>query len=97
MNSDRVELARLAVAGLNRRERAELLATFAPTAPTATPSNTPPRILRRAEVAQRLARSKRAVDRLAADGVLRKVRLPGRARAAGFLESDVVALIGGGP
>jgi hypothetical protein len=34
------------------------------------------------------------VDRLAADGVLRRVTLPGRARAAGFRLHDVQTLIG---
>ena len=48
------------------------------------------------EVARRLGRSPRAVDRLAAEGALRKVLLPGRTRAAGFRESDVAALIAWG-
>jgi len=50
-------------------------------------------IIRRAEFARRISRSVRFVDRLAADGVIRKVVLPGRVRAAGFRESDVAALI----
>jgi hypothetical protein len=54
-----------------------------------------PRLLRRAEVAARLSRSIRMVDKLAESGVLKKRKLPGRIRAAGFLESDVIALIGG--
>lgn len=52
---------------------------------------TAPRILRRAEVAQRLSCSLRTVDKLP----IRKVKLPGRTRAAGFLESDVNALLVG--
>ena len=51
------------------------------------------RIIRRAEVAQRLSCSLRTVDGLAATGVLKKRKLPGRVRASGFLESDVAALI----
>ena len=51
------------------------------------------RIIRRAEVAQRLSCSLRTVDGLAASGVLKKRKLPGRVRAPGFLESDLVALI----
>jgi hypothetical protein len=54
-----------------------------------------PRLLRRAEVADRLSRSLRTVDKLAASGLLRKRKLPGRVRASGFLESDVTALIAG--
>ena len=52
-----------------------------------------PRLLRRAEVARRLALSVRAVDKLAAAGSLPKFRLPGRTRAAGFLEADVHGLL----
>ena len=52
-----------------------------------------PRLLRRKEAAGRLGASIRLVDRLAQQGLLRKVRLPGRRRAAGFLEADVQALI----
>ena len=52
-----------------------------------------PRLLRRAEVARRLALSVRAVDKLAAAGILPKFRLPGRTRAAGFLEADVHGLL----
>lgn len=38
----------------------------------------------------------RMVDHLAADGVLKKVTLPGRKRGGGFREADVEALINGG-
>jgi len=44
-----------------------------------------PRVLRRAEVARRLSVSLRTVDKLP----LKKFKLPGRHRAAGFLESDL--------
>ncbi len=53
------------------------------------------RIIRRAEAARRLSCSLRTVDKLGVTGVLPKRKLPGRVRAAGFLESDVAALIGG--
>lgn len=52
-----------------------------------------PRLLRRAEAARRLGCSLRLVDRLAKDGALVKRKLPGRKRAAGILESDLLALI----
>jgi hypothetical protein len=52
-----------------------------------------PRLIRRAEAAHRLGCSLRLVDRLAKDGALVKRRLPGRKRAAGILESDLLALI----
>jgi hypothetical protein len=38
----------------------------------------------------------RLVDRLAKDGALMKRKLPGRKRAAGILESDLLALIAEG-
>ena len=54
------------------------------------------RLLRRETVAERLACSMRTVDHLAADGVLKRVTLPGRKRGGGFREADVDALINGG-
>lgn len=53
------------------------------------PADNTPRLLRRAEVARRLSCSLRTVDKLP----ITKVKLPGRRRAAGFLESDVNALL----
>jgi hypothetical protein len=50
-----------------------------------------PRLLRRAEVARRLSCSLRTVDNLP----IKKVKLPGRQRAAGFREGDVNALLAG--
>jgi hypothetical protein len=55
------------------------------------------RLLRRGEVARRLSVSLRTVDKLHCQGVLHKVRLPGRGRAAGFRLADVEGLIGGAP
>jgi hypothetical protein len=51
------------------------------------------RIVRRREAAEMYGCSLRLIDRLAAQGVLRKVRLPGRQRGAGFLKSDLVAVM----
>jgi hypothetical protein len=59
----------------------------------AAPPNTGPRVIRRREAANRLACCVRVIDRLAQQGVLKKVRLPGRTRAAGFLEADVDGLL----
>ncbi len=53
------------------------------------------RLLRRGEVARRLSVSLRTIDKLHTQGILKKVSLPGRGRAAGFRLSDVEALIGG--
>ncbi len=54
------------------------------------------RIMRRAEAGKILSRSTRAMDLLAKQGHLKKVRFPGRTRAGGFLAADVFALLVGG-
>ena len=51
------------------------------------------RILPRGEVARRFNRSLRFVDHLAKAGTLRRVKLPGRKRACGFLAEDVEQLM----
>ena len=53
------------------------------------------RVLPRAEVARRFNRSLRFVDHLATAGILRRVRLPGRIRACGFLAEEVERLMTG--
>ena len=63
---------------------------------TGSPRVKTPRLLRRDTVAERLGCTIRQVDNLAREGILRRVILPGRTRAAGFRESDVMALITGG-
>lgn len=55
-----------------------------------------PRILRRKEAARRMACTTRHVDNLAREGILTRIILKGRKRAAGFRESEINALIGGG-
>ncbi len=57
------------------------------------PARTGLRLMRRGEVAERLSVSLRTVDRLAKAGALPKRKLPGRTRAGGFLEADVVTLL----
>ncbi len=54
-----------------------------------------PRILRRREAARRLGVTMRAIDKWAREGILRRVKLHGRLRACGFLESDVEHLMFG--
>jgi hypothetical protein len=83
---------------LTPQERVRLLADMRkPAAQKSAPvTSAEPRLIRRAEVARKLSRSLRFVDKLAASGVLAKRKLPGRVRASGFLASDVDALIQGG-
>ena len=52
-------------------------------------------ILTRAEVARRFNRSLRFVDHLAKAGTLRRVMLPGRTRACGFLADEVERVMTG--
>jgi hypothetical protein len=82
---------------LTPQDRARLLAVLrngvTPHKPDCPAPDNTPRLLRRAEVARRLSRSLRFVDKLAASGVLAKRKLPGRVRASGFLASDVDGLI----
>jgi hypothetical protein len=56
----------------------------------------PPRILTRSEVAEQFGICLRTVDYWAAAHKLRRIILPGRQRAVGFLEADIVQLLGVG-
>ena len=57
-------------------------------------ASSPCRVLRRRAVAAMLGVSPRTVDSLRRAGHLRAVRLPGRKNVAGFVESEVSALVG---
>lgn len=57
--------------------------------------STAPRIVRRGDAAKMYGCSLRLIDRLAAQGILRKIRLPGRKRGAGFIERELLAVIEG--
>jgi len=76
-------------------ERARLIALMRngpqPVIKAANTQQPAARLIRRAEVANRLSVSLRTVDKLP----VAKFKLPGRKRAAGFLESDINALLAG--
>lgn len=92
MSAANLQLARLAVDGLSAQDRTEFLRAY-----TNQPAEVrPDRIVRRAECARRLGVTPRTIDNLARTGALKRVRLPGRTRGAGFKESDVAHLINGG-
>jgi predicted DNA-binding transcriptional regulator AlpA len=96
MKDEKLSLARLAVNQLNHRERQALareLGIMDERVAPATPIAANCRLLRRAEVAQRLAVSPRTVDNWARQGFLNKRRLPGRKRACGFNSAEVEKLI----
>ncbi len=65
-------------------------------ATTTRPETAAPKIISRAEAGNRLNRSPRAVDLLADQGHLQRVKMPGRVRNCGFRLADVEALIQGG-
>ena len=83
---------------LTPSERNRILATIrnhGRASEPATPTAQEPRIIRRADAARRLGCSLRAVDNWTRAGILRKITLPGRVRAAGFRESEIVSVIEG--
>jgi len=84
---------------LSPADRASILAAIKnhdKTPDNPVPASVPDcRIVRRTETAYRLSRSLRTVDLLAKNGILHKLKFPGRTRAAGFLSSEIDQLIAG--
>ncbi len=91
-NSGNLQLARMAIAGLNKRDRLILAAEVGGTT-SATPAESINRVLRRREAADRFGVSLRTVDEWTRQGILKKIYLPGRKRGAGFRLADIEALI----
>ena len=60
-----------------------------------TDAVTEKRILTRREAARRFGRSTRFIDRLAVEGIIRRVKLPGRKRACGFLAEEIERVMDG--
>lgn len=85
--------------GITPADRARLLALLRnhgkDAAPPRVPTVTENCILPRAAVAMRFGRSKRFIDKLASAGILRRVKMPGRQRACGFLAIEVERLMTG--
>lgn len=85
---------------INPAERERLVSLLRHGPPAAgmnVPSGAPAkaRLIRRREVAERLSVSLRTIDNLAQSGLLHKRTFPGRVRASGFLETEVVELLTG--
>jgi hypothetical protein len=81
---------------LTPRERAGILAQLRN---RQSPSPAPavrPAILRPAVAGERLSRTVRSIHQLCQEGLLQKIWLPGRKRAAGISAESVAALIAGG-
>ena len=94
MNAN-LEAARLLVNNLSRKDRVALLSELVPSnaAPTA-PSG--PKIYSVDRTATALDKSRRLVMKLAGEGLLVRVRLPGRKRAVGFTAESVERLLTAG-
>jgi len=75
----------------DRTQLLTLLRTEKPSIPKPTES----RLLDRTEVAGRLHVSVRTIDRLSREGFLHRITFPGRKRAAGFREQEVISIIEG--
>ena len=98
MEQTTIEIIRAGLKGdptITPEQRTRLLALLrSPVTPVCEQSAPKvPRLIRRAEAANRLSCTTRTIDKMAAAGILRKRKLPGRMRAAGFLESDVEKLM----
>jgi len=92
MNAQHFQLARLALAGLSARDRADLIRET-----IGTPAQQEPdRLLRPKAAAVRLGVTPRTIFNLMHSGALTRVKLPGRVRGAGVRESELTALINGG-
>jgi len=76
-------------------ERERLLALLRPGQKTSSDVR-PERLLKRKQVADMLSSSPRLVDKLSSEGLLHKVKYPGRVRAAGYRLSEVQAIIAEG-
>lgn len=61
--------------------------------PSAPAPAQPPSIIRPAQAAQRLDRGVRTIHQLCQQGLLTKVRFPGRQRCAGITEESLLALM----
>ena len=77
------------VSPLQRREYLQLLINGKPR--PEPPVGNGPRIIRPKVAAQMLGRTTRSIHQLCQEGILQKVTLPGRKRAAGITESSLLA------
>jgi hypothetical protein len=75
-------------------ERARLLNSLKAPAATKPAEQEGLKVWTRRELAKRLGRSLRFIDKLAQSGVLQRVKVPGRVRGIGFQASQVEALFG---
>ena len=87
----KIELAQMALRTLSARDRAALIRELS----SQPPSVEPDRLLRPKAAADRLGCTPRTIFNLLKSGALHRVILPGRIRALGIRESEIVALIEG--
>ncbi len=99
MSSANLEAVRLLISNLSRKDKLILLGELAPATPPATSASatpTGPRVYSPERVAELFDKSKRMVFKLAGEGLLERVTLPGRKRAVGFTAASVERLLAGG-
>ncbi len=80
-------------ATLTTQQRRDILAAMQNNGKPVGPMEKPARIVRRKEAAKILSCTTRTIDNLCRTGALPRVKLPGRERALGIRESDLLALI----
>jgi len=96
MSAGNLELARLAITGLSRKDRAEIIRELVPSTQPSQP--TAPAVYSVKRTAAAFDKSVRFVHKLSAEGLLVRVVLPGRKTACGFTRESVEKLLvaGGG-
>ena len=87
-----LEMAKMIISSLSLKDRATLMKELNPS-PRSAPVEC--RLIRRREVARLLSCHPRSVDNFADEGLLTRVKLPGRKNAQGFRLAEVQQLIEG--
>ncbi len=91
--STNIELARMAVSGLSKTDRAAFIREL--TGACGKPADhTAPKTLRPKQAAARHGVSKRLLCKLSREGLLHPVRLPGRVRGCGFRVDELDQVFG---
>lgn len=96
MSAANMEICRLALAALNRKERAEIAREMVPSAqPGPVARAAGPAVYSVKRTAAAFDKSVRLCHKLAAEGLLVRVTLPGRKQACGFTRESVEKLLAG--
>jgi hypothetical protein len=88
--STKLALAKMALNELSKKERLMLMDELMPKESKAASET---RLIRRTEAAWKLGCSKRAIDKWSREGILQRVKIPGRKHSAGYRLADIERLI----